>query len=173
MIEDEGPAVQVNPQQLESVWPPAPTLEVPEGVSDPTLEFRPMNLLLLLVFIVGTLTIYEFFWMHRQIRVMNARLKSPPVSFAAFWITTGLYTAHLVAAFAISDTSPFSDIDMLLRIIAGIAMLILAFGIRYGINASFSVRPNSPEYANKIGTVFLSSLYLQYKINQNLKRIRN
>lgn len=147
------------------VWPPPPTGPSFEPLPPPPPEFKQQNVLFLLVLYVVTLGFYGLFWMHRQIRTINARVSPPPISGAAFWICATLIIADMVRAFSSARGQGSDAMDLLVSL----AWLFMAFMIRRGLNLVFGARSGDRHFCQTVWTFFFSLFYLQHKINRYLR----
>jgi hypothetical protein len=147
------------------VWPPPP---INVAVDPPAIDlppFKRQNIFVLLVLYLGTLGIYGFFWMHRQIKVVNARVDPPPMSLIAFWVLVGMFALNIGLGF----TGVPEDTSRIFGWATGVGWLILYFNLRTALNVAFRVQPGDLAFSNKIGTFFFSLIYLQHKINTYLR----
>jgi glucan phosphoethanolaminetransferase (alkaline phosphatase superfamily) len=155
----------VTPTQPSAVWPPPPSIEPPpEALRIPT-DFKRFNVLLLLVAYVGTLTFYQLYWMMQQIKAINSQLGYKLLSPALVWVMLVITVFNFGVAFA--HVNP--DTDRLVSFLANVALIVVTFMIRNGLNQALGVRPGNRAFSVKFWTFLFGPLYLQYKINIWLK----
>lgn len=169
--ESTGGAESETSVSADAVWPPPPTgVEEPTSSPfDPAVLFPGTNmwLVVLLSLLIGN--IYVYYWLFRANRAIRRIRPEHGLPVVAVVICSAIQVAWIGSL--VSSNHFLTDFAPLLRILSWLGLIIWTFSLRLGINAVFETHPNGPGWANKVWTFFLGNMYLQYKINENLKRL--
>ena len=158
--------------RTEAVWPPPPTnMPVEEDMSgeQAILDFPRQSVLLLFVFIMVTLGIYQNVWMVRQAQRLNLRLpatRRAPIGFLVFALV--LICLDVVLLFVTGMTASHSGtfVGNVLGDVAGICNLVGIFQIRNRLNILLNFRHGELRWFSTVWTFLFGPLYVQYKINR-------
>jgi len=140
-----------------------------------TLEhFRVQSVWLVLFLTIITSGIYAVFWLRRQSLMINGL--RPDLKISVVYANSVLGFAFLRTG--LDFAGGFSDsasIDTWAKIsdrFFGLLLLFLSFQVRAGLNSMLRV-PKSDFYSfSGVYTWLFSVMYLQYKLNQNIRRWR-
>lgn len=162
--------------EVSAVWPPPPTNSVEtveETSSLATLEhFRVQSVWLVLFLSIITAGIYAIFWLRRQSLIIN-RLR-PDLKLSVVYANSVLVFAFLRTGLDFAGgLSESESIDTWAKIsdrFFGLLLLFLSFQVRAGLNSMLRVPKRDFYSFSGVYTWLFSVTYLQYKLNQNIRR---
>ena len=160
------------------VWPPPPTNSVQAKEETSPLaalaHFRVQSIWLILLLTVITAGIYAVFWLRRQSLLINSL--RPDLKLSIVYANIVLAFAFVSAGLDIISvviTSPtFDTWASISDRIYGLLLLVLSFQVRGGLNGLLQVSKSDPYSFGGVYTWLFSVMYLQYKLNQNIRRWR-
>ncbi len=163
-----------------SVWPPPPTnspfSEEGTGAVSPLAGFREQSVWLVFFLTLITLGIYGVFWLRRQGRLFHQiRPDLMPAGALLYGnIVLGLtfLSAGLDIASMLSDVSTLDTLSSVLDKAVGVLVLVLAFQVRNGFNSLIGARKGTDWWFSGVYTWLLNVVYLQYKLNKTIRRLR-
>ncbi len=167
------------PAPVPSVWPPPPTsFEAPTAQASPLAAlagFRVQSVWLVLLLTLITLGIYAVFWLRRQSALVNSLRPdlNLSVAYANVVLVVAFLGAGLDVASWINDASSLDNAASLGDRLFGIMALVLSLQVRGGFNRLLGLEKTSPYWFGAVWTWLFGVVYLQYKINQDVRRWQN
>ena len=151
--------------------PPSSNLEIEHSHKrSPLIQLPCFSTLLVVIFSIVTLGLYNLYWMYTRTQKLNALLS--PEDRIANWLPTAAMTlAFISILLSISSeyipvTEEFLVIDNTISIINFVFTLTWVFAIRKVINLLLESRPEDESWLNGFITFIFSIFYFQYRINQ-------
>lgn len=133
---------------------------------------KPRSVILMILLTVVTLGLYMNFWFHRSAIALNKRLDRNRISMiqvGAFWVLSLSSVLWTIPEILAEEGSVTVDIGTFLTNADMIFALVCAFTIRGRLNLLIQVPRSHPAWSNAFWTFIFGILYLQWKINKNLR----
>lgn len=148
--------------------PQAPVADGPIG--EGVLAFRRFSAWSVFGLTLITLGIYGVYWLYSRTRSLNQMLPAAPIGEGFINATLVLYAINFVVAVAAGFNADDAQINMFSNVV-GVLSAILVIAWAFMFRDALSKITQRPK-GNGVLTFFLSSIYLQYKINQSIDAIR-
>jgi hypothetical protein len=125
---------------------------------------------------IVTLNLYPLYWMYSRTQRLNTLQGIEPIGATFVYFVLAINIVGYPLGFAagyftqIHELATASDI---VDIVGGISLLIWAFAFRNRLNSFLETGPATYRRLTPVMTFFFQSLYLSYKLNENLELERS
>ncbi len=162
-----------------TVWPPPPTCAFGVPAAPPVLDvWRVQNFWLVLILTYLTSGVYTVIWLRQQVQRMNPvypqlRLSLGYVNIvlavviAYFSLAWGVWLYHYVAP---APTALVLASDIVWWVTA-VAQIVLTFQVRNRFNLMLTPDMGDTPWFSAVFTFLFGVIYLQYKVNRNIRRL--
>lgn len=120
----------------------------------------------------ATLGLYILYWLYNRSRILNRLKGISPISDTFIFLTLGFNVVSIpvnIGEAFVNQNQEYILASNILYIVSTLLLLIWAFKFRHRLNDFLQKSPYPTSRLGPVFTFLFQSLYLSYKINQNLE----
>ncbi|MEJ2692411.1 MAG: DUF4234 domain-containing protein [Candidatus Thiodiazotropha sp.] len=121
---------------------------------------------------LATLGLYILYWLYHRTRILNRLKGISPISDTFIFLSLGFNVVSIpvnIGEAFVKHNQEYILASNILYIVSTLLLLIWAFKFRHSLNDFLEKSPHPSSRLGPVFTFLFQSLYLSYKINQNLE----